>query len=312
MRPKVTILGAGNTGSATATWLAARDLCDIVLLDIVPGLAKGRAFDLQEAMPILCQSTRITGADDYSATADSEIVVITAGSPRKSGMTREDLLQVNASVVIEAVKQSLKYSPEAILILLTNPVDVLSYLAFQVSGLPKSRVIGQGGLLDTARFRMLVAQELGVSVENVHALVLGEHGESMVPMLRHSHVCGVPLSEMIPAEKLNILTERARNRGTEIINLLKTGSAALAAGAALMAMIESILEDAHRVLPCSAYCEGEFGIHGLFFGVPAQIGRGGVERIIGLPLNPDEQSALEQSAGKIRKTIAQLPPFSRK
>jgi malate dehydrogenase len=312
MRPKVTILGAGNTGTATATWLAARDLCDIVLLDIVPGLAKGKAFDLQEAMPILGQSTRITGADDYSATAGSEVVVITAGSPRKPGMTREDLLQVNASVVVEAVEQSLKHSPQAILILLTNPVDVLSYLAFRVSGLPKNRVIGQGGLLDTARYRMLLAQELGVSVESVCALILGEHGDSMIPLPRHSTAHGVPLSELLSAEKLDNLAERTRHRGTEIVNLLKTGSAALAAGAALMTMIESILGDTHRVLPCSAYCEGEFGIQALFLGVPAVIGRDGVERIIELPLNPEEKSALEQSAEKIRKIIAQLPPFSRK
>jgi malate dehydrogenase len=312
MRPKVTILGAGNTGSATAIWLAAKDLCNITLLDIVPGLAEGKAFDIQDAMPILHQSTSITGVDNYPATADSEIVVITAGSPRKPGMTREDLLQVNASVVIEAVEQSLKYSPGAILILLTNPVDVLSYLAYQVSGLPKSRVIGQGGILDSARFRMLLAQELGVSVESVNALVLGEHGEAMVPMLSHSNVCGIPLDDLLPREKLNTLVERARHRGTEIVNLLKTGSAALAAGAALMTMIESILEDTHRVLPCSAFCEGEFGLHGLFFGVPAQIGHNGVERIIEVPLTSDEKAALEQSAGKIRKTIAQLPSFIRK
>jgi malate dehydrogenase len=309
MRPKVTIIGAGHTGTATALWLAAKDLCDIVLLDVVPGLAEGNAIDLQEAMPILGHPITVTGTGDYRLTAESDIIVITAGSPRKPGMTREDLMQVNAGVVSAAVDEAVKYSPNTVMIVLTNPVDALSYLAFRKSGLPKQRVIGQGGILDSARFQVLLAQELGVSVESVQAYVLGGHGEGMVPMMRHSNVCGVPLPELIPIERLKALVERARHRGTEIVNLLKTGSAAFAPGAALAAMIESILQNTHRVMPCSAYCEGEFGLSGLYFGVPVQIGRGGVERIVELPLNAEERSALEESAAKVRKVISGLSAF---
>jgi malate dehydrogenase len=309
MRPKVSIIGAGHTGSATALWLAAKNLCDIVLLDVVPGLAEGKAIDLQEAMPILGHSITVTGTEDYPRTADSDIVVITAGSARKPGMTREDLLQVNAGVVAQAVEETVKYSPNAVLIILTNPVDALSYLAFRISGLPKHRVIGQGGILDSARFQVLLAQELGVSVESVQAFMLGGHGEGMVPMLRHSNVCGVPLPELIPIEKLKALVERTRHRGTEIVNLLKTGSASFAPGAALTAMIESILQNTHRVMPSSAYCEGEFGLSGVYFGVPVQIGRGGVERIVELPLNAEERSALETSAAKVREVISGLSAF---
>jgi malate dehydrogenase len=309
MRPKVTIIGAGNTGSATALWLAAKDLCDIVLLDVKPGLAEGKAIDLQDAMPMLGYPTTITGTEDYQLTAQSDVVVITAGSPRKPGMTREDLAQVNAGVVAQAVEGTVKYSPDAVLIILTNPVDALSYLAFRKSGLPKNRVIGQGGILDSARFQVLLAQELGVSVESVNAFTLGGHGETMVPMLRQSNVCGVPLADLIPMEKLKALVERARNRGTEIVNLLKTGSASFAPGAAITAMVESILQNTHRVMPCSAYCEGEFGLSGLYFGVPVQIGRSGVERIVELPLNAEERSALEASAARIREIISGLSAF---
>jgi malate dehydrogenase len=309
MHPKVTIIGAGNTGSATAIWLAAKNFCDIVLVDVIPGLAEGKAIDLQEAMPILGQSTSITGTDDYGASAQSDIVIITAGSPRKPGLTRADLVQVNAAVVSQAVEQTVGLSPRAVMIILTNPVDAMSYLAFRKSGLPKHRVIGQGGILDSARFQILLAQELGVSAESVHAFILGGHGEAMVPMLRHSNVCGVPLPDLIPVEKLKALVERARHRGTEIVNLLKTGSAAYAPGAALTTMVESILQNKHRVLPCSAYCEGEFGLSGLFFGVPVQIGREGVERIVELPLNAEERSALEASAVAVREVISGLSAF---
>jgi malate dehydrogenase len=309
MRSKVTIIGAGNTGSATALWLAAKDLCDIVLLDVLPGLAEGKAIDLQEAMPILGHMVTVAGAAEYQPTANSDVIVITAGHPRKPGMTREDLAQVNAGVVVQAVDQAVRYSPDAVMIVLTNPVDPLTYLAFHNSGLPKNRVIGQGGILDSTRFQVLVAQELGVSVDSVNAFTLGGHGETMVPMLRQSNVCGVPLQDLIPADRLTALVERTRNRGTEIVNLLKTGSAAFAPGAAITSMIESILQNKHRVLPCSAYCEGEFGLNGLFFGVPVQIGRGGVERIVELPLNAEERSAFEASAARIRKTISGLSEF---
>jgi malate dehydrogenase len=309
MRNKVTIIGAGQTGSATALWLAARDICDIVLLDVVSGLAEGKAMDLQDAMPILGQSTMIHGTSDYRDTANSDLVLITAGSPRKPGMSRDDLLTINASVVVEAVRNSLAQSPNAILIVLTNPVDPMTYLAYKVSGLPKNRVLGQGGILDSARFRSLIARELGVSVESVHACFLGAHGEGMVPMIRQANVSGIPLPDLMPMEKLKTLVERARNRGAEIISLLKTSSAAFAPGAALTEMVEAILHNAHQVLPCSAYCEGEFGLHGLYFGVPVQIGRSGIERIVELPLNAEEQSALQSSAQQLRETIAGLSTF---
>jgi malate dehydrogenase len=309
MRHKVSIIGAGQTGSATALWLAARNLCDIVLLDVVAGLAQGKAMDMQEAMPILGQSTSILGTSDYRDTVNSDIIVITAGSPRKKGMSRDDLLQTNASAVAEAVEKSLPHSPNAVLIVLTNPVDVLAYLAYRISGLPKNRVLGQGGILDSARLRILLAEELGVSVESVHTCVLGEHGDGMVPMLRHSNVCGVPLADLLPKEKLMGLVERVRNRGAEIIGLLRNGSAAFAPGAALTEMIEAVLGDTHRVLPCSAYCDGEFGLHGLYFGVPVQIGREGMERIVEIPLNAEEQSALEASAKKVRRSLSGLTAF---
>jgi malate dehydrogenase len=309
MRPKVSIIGAGNTGAATAMWLAAKNRCDIVLMDIVPGLAQGKAMDLQEAIPILGQSTSVIGTGDFKDTAASEVVVITAGSPRKPGMTRDDLAQINAAVVVETVRQVVDHSPDCTLIVLTNPVDAMSLLAFRVSGFPKNRVLGQGGVLDSARFQILIAQELGVSPESVHAFILGGHGETMVPMVRHSNVCGIPVSKLIPADRLAALIERVRNRGTEIVNLLKTGSSAYAPGAALAAMIECIVSNTHRVLPCSAYCDGEFGLRDLYFGVPVQIGREGAERIVDLPLNPDEQSALNASAARVREIVSGLSAF---
>jgi malate dehydrogenase len=309
MRNKVTIIGAGQTGSATALWLAARDLCDIVLLDVVDGLAEGKAMDLQDAMPILGQSTSVLGTSHYRDTAGSDLVLITAGSPRKPGMSRDDLLNVNAAVVADAVQKSLAESPDAILIVLTNPVDPMSYLAYKVSGLPKNRVLGQGGILDSARFRALIARELGVSVESVHACFLGAHGDGMVPMVRQANVSGIPLPELVPMEKLKTLVDRVRNRGGEIIQLLKTSSAAYAPGAALTEMVEAILHNSHQVLPCSAMCEGEFGLDGLYFGVPAQLGRGGVERIVELPLDSEAKSALQSSADHLRKTLAGLSAF---
>jgi malate dehydrogenase len=311
MRHRVSIIGAGQTGAATALWISAKGLCDIVLVDVAEGLAKGKAMDMQEAMPILRHPVTITGTKDYSETADSNIVIVTAGQIRKPGMSRDDLISINAEVVRSTMEQAILYSPDAIFIILTNPVDVLSYLAYKTSGLPKNRVIGQGGILDSARFRILLAQELGVSVESVHAYVLGGHGDSMVPMLRHAHVAGIPLLDMMPVERILELVERTRNRGAEIINLLKTGSASLAPGAALCEMVEAILNDSHRVVPCSAYLEGEFGLQDIFFGVPVQIGKNGIEKVIELNLNTDEKNALDASAKKIREVIQMLKyPFS--
>jgi malate dehydrogenase len=309
MRPKVSIIGAGNTGSATAIWLAAKDLCDLVLLDVVEGLAQGKAMDLQEAIPILGQSTSVCGSNDFKATAASDVVIVTAGSPRKPGMSRDDLALTNAAVVSKTVRDVVRHSPDAVLIILTNPVDAMTYLAYRASGFPKQRVIGQAGILDSARFQILLARELGVSVESVHAFMLGGHGDTMVPMVRHSNVCGVPLTELIPADRLQSIVDRARNRGTEIINLLKTRSASYAPGAALAAMVEAILQNTHRVLPCSAYCEGEFGLRDLYFGVPVQIGRDGVERIVELPLNAGEQSSIQDAAARIRTIVSGLSSF---
>jgi malate dehydrogenase len=306
MRHKVSIIGAGQTGAATALWLSAQGLCDIVLVDISEGLAKGKAIDLQEAMPILRHPVTITGTKNFAETANSNVVIITAGQIRKPGMSRDDLLNINADVVRTTVEHAMMYSPHAIFIILTNPVDALTYLAYKVSGLPKSRVIGQGGILDSSRFRVLLAQELGVSVESVHAYVLGGHGDSMVPMLRHAYVAGIPLLDMLPLERIQELVERARNRGAEIINLLKTGSASFAPGAALSEMVEAILNDSHRVVPCSAYLEGEFGLHDIYFGVPVQIGKNGVEKVIELSLNLEERNALDVSAEKIREVIDQM------
>jgi malate dehydrogenase len=308
MRSKVTIIGAGNTGSATAIWLAAKDICDVVMLDVVPGRAQGKAMDLQEAVPILGHSTTVTGTSDFKDTAGSDVVVITAGNPRKPGMTRDDLAQVNAAVVAETVRSALAHSPGTILIILTNPVDAMAYLAYRVSGLAKNRVIGQAGVLDSARFQMLIAQELGVSVESVNTVILGGHGDTMVPMVRHTTIGGVPLLDLLPHDKLKILMDRVKNRGTEIVNLLKT-SASYAPGAALAAMVQCILLDTHRVLPCSAYCEGEFGLHGLYFGVPVQIGRTGVERIVELPLDADEEKSLQASAEKVRTIVSGLAAY---
>jgi malate dehydrogenase len=248
----------------------------------------------------------VTGTDDYQETAGSDVVIVTAGRARRPGMSRDDLAQGNAAVVAQAVEQAVRNSPDTILIILTNPVDAMTYLSHRVSGFPKQRVIGQAGILDSARFKILLSQELGVSVQSVNAFILGGHGDDMVPMVRHSNVCGIPLTELIPAARLEQLVDRVRNRGTEIINLLKTSSAAFAPGAALAAMVESILLNTHRVMPCSAYCEGEYGLHDLYFGVPVQIGRDGVERIVELPLNAEEQSALENSAARIRKIVSGL------
>jgi malate dehydrogenase len=276
------------------------------LVDINEGLAEGKAIDMQESMPILRHPVSIQGFSDYAPTEGSDVVVITAGHQRKPGMSRDDLASLNASIVREAVERALPLSPNAIFIVLTNPVDVLTYLAYKISGLPKNRVIGQGGILDSARFRILLAQELGVSVESIHAYVLGGHGETMVPMLRYASVSGVPLLDLLPLDRIRNLVERARNRGTEILNLLKTSSACFAPGAALTEMIEAILHDSHRVMPCSVYLEGEFGLEDLYFGVPVQIGSQGVERIVEYPLNSEEIGALKFSAEKIRSVIQRL------
>jgi malate dehydrogenase len=303
---QVTIIGAGQTGATAAHWLAERELAELVLVDIVEGVPQGKALDLRQAMPIIGSDARVVGANDYAATEGSDLVVITAGLPRKPGMSRDDLLAANSQIVREAVRQAMERSPDAMLIVLTNPLDAMAYLAMKVSGLPRSRVVGQAGILDSARMRAFVSEELGVSVQNVDCYVLGGHGDDMVPLTRHSNVAGVPLVEMMTPERLAAIVQRTRDGGAEIVKLLKTGSAFYAPSAALAQMVEAILRDRHLIVPASAYLEGEYGLTDIFFGVPVQLGRTGVEGVIEYRLDPAEQLALEQSAARVRETIEAL------
>ncbi len=308
-RPKVSIIGAGMTGSTTAHWLAAMELADIVLVDIVEGMPQGKGLDLLEAMPIIGSDVHIQGTNDYADTKDSDIVIITAGLPRKPGMSRDDLLHANAKIVKDVALKALEQSPNAIFIVLTNPLDVMTYLTWKVTGLPHHRVVGQAGILDSARMRAFVAMELGVSVENVHCYVLGGHGDSMVPLTRHSNVAGVPLNKILPPDRLEAILERTRKGGGEIVSLLKTGSAFYAPSAALAQMVEAILKDKHLIVPASAYVNGEYGLHDIYFGVPVQLGRQGVEKIIEYDLNEEEMAALRRSAEHVKANIAKLEPY---
>jgi malate dehydrogenase len=303
---KVTIIGAGQTGATTALWLANKDIANIVLIDILEGVPQGKALDLTEAMPVIGSDTSIVGSNAYAESAKSDIVVITAGQPRKPGMSRDDLLSANSAIVRDATKRSMAVSPDAIIILLTNPLDAMSYLAMKVSGLPRERVIGQAGILDSARMRAFVAMELGVSVQNIHCYVLGGHGDDMVPLTRHSNVGGMPLEKALSADRLKAIIDRTRKGGGEIVSLLKTGSAYYAPSAALAQMVEAILRDRHLVLPASAYLQGEYGQSDIFFGVPVQLGRMGLEKIMEYDLNEDEQAALNKSAERVRETIAKM------
>jgi malate dehydrogenase len=306
MNNKVSIIGAGMTGATTAHWLAEREFADLVLVDIVEGMPQGKALDLQESLPVIGKDVVVTGSNSFEATAGSDIVVITAGLPRKPGMSRDDLLSANAEIVSNATKESLKHSPEAIFIVLTNPLDTMAYLTMKAGNLPPERVIGQAGILDSARMRAFVAMELGVSVENINCYVLGGHGDDMVPLVRHSNVAGVPLNEMLPADRLDAIVERTRKGGGEIVSLLKTGSAFYAPGAAVAQMVESILKDKNLIVPAAAYMQGEYGLNDIFFGVPVQLGRKGAEKIIEYQLNDEEKSALNNSAEAVRQTIAAL------
>ncbi len=308
-RPKVSIIGAGMTGSTTAHWLAARELADIVLVDIVEGMPQGKGLDLLEAMPIIGSDVHIMGTNDYADTRDSDIVVITAGLPRKPGMSRDDLLHANAKIVKDVALKAVEYSPNAIFIVLTNPLDVMTYLTWKVTGLPHHRVVGQAGILDSARMRTFVAMELGVSVENVHCYVLGGHGDSMVPLTRHSNVAGIPLNQLLPPDRLEAIVERTRKGGGEIVALLKTGSAFYAPAAALAQMVEAILKDKHLIVPASAYLQGEYGLNDIYFGVPVQLGRKGVEKIIEYDLNEEEMAALRRSAEHVKANLAKLEPY---
>ena len=303
MRKKVTVVGAGNVGANTAQKIAAKELADVVLVDVVDGIPQGKGLDMLESAPVEGYDVRIIGANSYEQTAGSDIVVITAGFPRKPGMSRDDLLLANYEVVKSATEQAVHYSPNAILILVTNPLDAMCWTAFKVSGFPRHRVIGMAGVLDTARFRTFIAEELNVSFENVTAMVLGGHGDTMVPLVRFTNVSGIPLSELADQATIDRLVQRTRDGGAEIVKYLKTGSAYYAPAASTVEMVESILKDKKKVLPCAAYLEGEYGIHGLFVGVPVKLGSKGIEHIYPIKLTTEESAELKKSADAVKELI---------
>ncbi|MBI4464903.1 MAG: malate dehydrogenase [Acidobacteria bacterium] len=303
MRHKVTVVGAGNVGASVALRLADQELADVVLTDILEGIPQGKGLDTLQAGPVVGSDSFIFGTNDYADTANSDIVVITAGFPRQPGMSRDDLLWKNHDVVKATTEQVVRHSPNSILIMVTNPLDAMCQVALRVSGFPKHRVIGMAGILDSARFRTFIAQELKVSVENVHAFVLGGHGDTMVPLVRYSHVAGIPLAEMLNSDTIASIVQRTRDGGAEIVKLLKAGSAFYAPSAAVAEMVEAILKDKKKILPCAAYLEGEYGIKGLFVGVPAKLGTQGIEQIIEVKLTADEKAALQKSAEAVRELV---------
>ena len=300
-RLKVTVVGAGNVGGTAAQRLAEKNTYDVVLVDIAQGLPQGKALDMTQSAPVVGFDSRVVGTNGYDETAGSSVAIITSGIPRKPGMSRDELLATNAKVVTGVVKELVKRSPEIILVLVTNPLDAMTYVAHKVSGLPKQRVMGMAGVLDSARFRSFIAAELNVPAADVQAMVLGGHGDSMVPLLKHTTVKGRPITDLLPADRLSALVKRTQDGGAEIVNLLKTGSAFYAPSAAAVDMVEAILKDQQRVLPCAVKCDGEYGIDGLFVGVPAKLGRKGVEGIEQYDLSPDEQKALAASARAVKE-----------
>jgi malate dehydrogenase len=304
MRNKVTVVGSGNVGATGAHWIAAKELADVVLIDILEGVPQGKSLDLLEAMPIEKKDSHVLGTNDYADTANSDIVVITAGVPRKPGMSRDDLLNTNHKIMSDVVSKVVKYSPNCILIIVSNPLDAMAQAAYKLSGLPRERVIGMAGVLDSSRFRTFIADELKVSVENVTAFVLGGHGDTMVPLARYSTVAGIPITELMDAQTIERLVQRTRDGGAEIVKYLKTGSAYYAPSAAFTEMVEAILKDKKKILPCAAYLNGEYGIKGLFVGVPCKLGAKGIEQIIEIKLSSDEQEALEKSAGAVKELVA--------
>ncbi len=306
MRNKISIIGAGFVGSTTAHWLAAKEMGDIVLVDIIEGRPQGLGLDLYEASPIVGFDARVIGTNDYADTADSDVVVVTSGAPRKPGMSREDLIKKNADITRDCIANVAKYSPNSIIIMVNNPLDAMTYLAREVSGFPKSRVFGQAGVLDSARYRTFIAMEANVSVEDVQAMLMGGHGDEMVPLPRFSTISGIPVTEFIAEDRLNAIVDRARKGGGEMVGLLKTGSAYYAPSAATAQMVEAVLHDKKRVLPCAAYLEGEYGLNDLYFGVPVVVGAGGVEKVIELTLNDEEKALLQKSADAVRNTLNTL------
>jgi malate dehydrogenase len=303
MRKKITVVGGGHVGASCAVNLAYKELGDVVLVDVVEGVPQGKSLDMLQMGPIEGYDVRITGANDYAPTANSDVVVITAGLARKPGMSRDDLLLANHEVVKGVTEQIAKHSPNCIIVLVTNPLDAMCWTAFKTSKFPKNRVIGMAGVLDSARFRAFIAQELDVSVENVTAVVMGGHGDTMVPVVRLSGVSGLPLTELIAPEKLAAIVDRTRNGGAEIVKHLKTGSAYYAPSAAAVEMVESILKDKKKVLPCAAYLEGEYGINGLFVGVPVKLGAKGIEQIYQIKLTEEEKAMLAKSAASVQELV---------
>ena len=305
-RRKVTVIGAGNVGATTAQRIAEAGLANVVLIDIVEGLPQGKGLDLAEAAPVVGHDARIVGTNDYADTSGSDIVVVTSGLARQPGMSRDDLLAKNAGIVRSVVTAAAAASPDAILIVVTNPLDAMCHVALDASGFPRERVLGMAGVLDSARFRTFIAEELGVSVEDTHAFVLGGHGDTMVPLARYSTVAGIPITELLPPERIQALSERTANGGAEVVALLKTGSAFYAPAAAVFEIIEAILLDRKRVLPCAVLLQGEYGNRDLFVGVPVVLGAAGMERVIEIPLTADEQAAFDRSAGSVRELVDKL------
>ena len=305
-RKKISVIGAGFVGATAAHWAAEKELGDVVLMDILEGIPQGKALDLFEASPVEGFDSRVIGTNGYEDTKNSDVVIVTSGVPRKPGMSREDLLDINRKIIESVVGEVVKKSPNTILIMVTNPLDTMTYLAYKKSGLPKERVMGMAGILDTARFRAFIAMELGVSVEDIQALLLGGHGDEMVPLPRYTTVSGIPLSQLLPKETIDRLVDRARKGGGEIVNLLKTGSAFYAPSAGAIQMAEAILKDKKRILPCCVYLNGEYGLKDICFGVPVKLGAKGVESIIELELTEEERKLVAKSAESVKKSIAEL------
>jgi malate dehydrogenase len=305
-RKKITIVGAGNVGATAAHWAAEKELGDIVLVDIVEGMPQGKALDLMESRPVEGFDVNITGTNDYEETSDSDLVIITSGLPRKPGMSRDDLLQKNKEIVSSVTRSVVAQSPNCIIIVVSNPLDTMSYVAKAVSGFPKNRVVGMAGILDSARFRVFIAMELNVSVEDIQALVLGGHGDSMVPLPRYSTVGGIPLPQILPEDKINDIVGRTRKAGGEIVALLKTGSAYYSPSASAVQMADAILKDKKRILPCCAYLEGEYGLNGIYFGVPVKLGSDGVEQVMEVSLTEEESALVQQSGKAVKESITSL------
>ena len=311
MNRKVSVIGAGNVGSTAARSIADKELADVVILDIpqMEGVARGKGLDMLEACPVEGSDARVLGTSDYADTAGSDLVVITAGLARKPGMSRDDLLTKNSAIVSSVTEEVMKHSPDCIIMPVTNPLDAMAQVAYRKSGLPRERVIGMAGVLDSARMRAFIAQELDVSVENTHAFVLGGHGDTMVPLPRYSTVAGIPVTELLPAETVDAIVHRTAHGGAEIVKLLGTGSAYYAPGSAVVEMVESVLKDKKKILPCSVFLQGEYGIHGLFVGVPCKLGANGLEQIIEIELTPDEDAALKKSAAAVQELVQVIHMF---